>query len=147
MILEIPDPDVHAYDHAELSALAGCYVVTAYDTFGNESSRTAKLCLDNCPLYRLPNTFTPNGDGQNDLFTPILPYFFIDHINIRIFNRWGVLVYETSDPMINWDGRNMQNGKEVEEGTYHYVCEVYESRVAGVVKQSEPLSGYIQIIR
>ncbi len=147
MILEIPDPDVHAYDHADLQALAGCYVVTAYDTFGNESSRSAKVCLDNCPLYRLPNTFTPNGDGDNDLFTPILPYFFIDHINIRIFNRWGVLVFETSDPMINWDGRNMKNGKEVEEGTYHYVCEVYESRVAGVVKVSKPLSGYIQIIR
>ncbi len=147
LILEVQDPELHSYDHEDLDALAGCYVVTAFDTFGNESSKSKKFCLDNCPLYRLPNTFTPNGDGDNDLFTPILPYYFIDHIEIKIYDRWGVLVFRSEDPMINWDGRNVQNGKEVEEGTYHYVCKVYEERVSGIVKQKIPLSGYIQIIR
>jgi gliding motility-associated-like protein len=147
LIQEISNPNVLEFTHSELSTLAGCYAVTAYDTFGNESSRGNKTCLDNCPLYKLPNAFTPNGDGQNDLFTPILPYYFVDHIQIKIFNRWGNVVYQTNDPDINWDGTDFKTGEPVPEGTYQYICEVFEVRVSGVVRQPEPLSGYIQLVR
>ena len=54
--------------------------------------------------YRIPDIFSPNGDGQNDVFKP----FFLgnmDVVELRVYNRWGVLVFESSDPNNpGWDG-------------------------------------------
>jgi len=102
-------------------------------------------CVDNCPVYNLPNVFTPNDDGQNDRFIPF-PYRFIERINLQIYNRWGGLVFETSDPDINWDGTNLE-GKPLAEGVYYYGCEVYEQRLNGTVQRDKGLSGFIHIIR
>ncbi len=124
--------------------LAGCYAVTAIDTFFNESAFSNIECVDNCPFYELPNAFTPNGDGDNELFIPY-PYCFISSIDMKIFNRWGQLVFETTDPNINWDGTN-QKGQELAEGPYFYTCQVFEDRVSGV-NTGATLSGYIELVR
>ena len=134
------------YAHGQLEMLAGCYAVTAIDSFDNESEMSNIVCVDNCPLYELPNVFTPNNDGDNEWFIPF-PYRFIDHIDIRIFTRSGSLVYRTNDPDIRWNGTDQRSGRELKEGVYYYVCDVYESRVDGVRRQSPPLSGFIHIIR
>lgn len=135
------------YSHTNLESLAGCYAVTAIDSFYNASVFSNTVCVDNCSDYVLPNVFTPNGDGANDLYTPILPYRFIDRVNMQIFNSWGGLVFESTDPMLNWNGTDMHSGKDLEEGTYYYVCEVYEITVSGVQKIEKPLSGFIHLIR
>ncbi len=134
------------YTHFLDSSIAGCYVVTAVDTAGNESERKP-VCIDNCPCYILPNVFTPNQDGKNDIYTPILPYRFVDKVDMKIFNRWGNLVFETSNPMINWDGKDQKTNKEAKEGVYYYTCRVFEIRVDGVKESKEVLSGYIHLIR
>lgn len=136
-----------AYIHENLLSLAGCYAITAIDSFGNESIFSNVVCVDNCSDYNLPNTFTPNGDGFNDLFTPILPYRFIDHIDIKIFDSWGNLVYTASDPMINWDGIDASTGKNAAEGVYYYTCTVYEITVSGIQPFLEPYKGYIHLFR
>ena len=125
--------------------IAGCYAVTALDTFENESRFSNIICVDNCPTYELPNVFTPNGDSHNDLFIPF-PYRFVDHIELEVFNRWGEMVFKTEDPDINWTGKNM-DGKDLTEGTYFYSCKVYERRVAGVTLRPEILSGFIELVR
>jgi len=79
------------------------------------------------------------------LFKPF-PYRFIDRIELKIFNRWGGLVYETNDPDINWDGTNLE-GKNLKDGVYFYVCRVFETRVIGIVEQTDLLEGPIHIIR
>ena len=89
-------------------SIAGCYVVTAFDEFRNESSLGGRSCVDNCPLYELPNVFTPNNDGQNDEYTPFLPFRFVERIDIKIFNNWGNLVFETTDPFIRWEGKDQK---------------------------------------
>lgn len=132
--------------HEDLSTLAGCYAVTALDSVDNESAPSELICVDNCPEFILPNTFTPNGDGHNDVFRPFPPLLFIAEIDIKIFDRYGGLVFETNDPAINWDGRN-RNGDEVAEGVYYYVCNVIEERVDGEVPRTEPLEGFIHVIR
>jgi gliding motility-associated-like protein len=129
------------------SSLAGCYAVTAADSSGNESRFSNVACVDNCPCYHLPNVFTPNGDTRNDYFTPIKPYRFIGLVDMKIYNRWGTLVYQTEDPEIKWDGTDINNGKPVKEGVYYYVCQVYEVRVEGLRKNSNVLSGFIHLIR
>jgi gliding motility-associated-like protein len=128
------------------TSVAGCYAVTSIDSIGNESVFSNIVCVDNCPFYSLPNVFTPNGDGSNELFIPF-PYRFIASIDLQIYDRWGGLVFETTDPDINWDGTNLK-GEELAESTYFYVCKVFEQRVDGVVQTAgEPLSGFIHLIR
>ena len=145
LVASFDDSRVVTYEHNPDRGIAGCYAVTAVDTFLNESNLSNILCVDNCPLYNLPNTFTPNGDGQNDLFTPY-PFCFVESVEFQVFNRWGQLVYTTRDPGLNWDGRNLK-GQELAEGVYYYTCRVFEQRVAGITPAAGILSGYIELIR
>ena len=136
------------YTHVLSSrSLAGCYTVQAVRKNGNASLFSNKVCVDNCPLYNLPNTFTPNSDGQNDLFTPIHPYRFVEKIDMKIYNRWGNLVFQTTDPEISWNGYDYKTNKPLFTGVYYYVCDVYFQTIDGVQKTDKPLSGYIHLFR
>ena len=126
-------------------SVAGCYYVTALDSIGNESARSNVICVDNCPFYLLPNAFTPNGDGDNEIFKPI-NLRFIAKVDFKVFNRWGQLVFETDNPLLNWDGKNAK-GDALADGTYFYTCKVFEQRVGGAVLSNKILNGYIELIR
>ncbi len=145
LVAQIADAEVLTYNHQPDIGLAGCYVITAVDTSANESEFSNEICVDNCPSYQLPNTFTPNGDNQNDLFVPF-PYCFIESVEFQVFNRWGQMVYESMDPDLNWDGRNL-NGNELPAGTYYYTCQVFERRVNGIVPFPELLTGWIELVK
>jgi gliding motility-associated-like protein len=135
----------HTFIHQPELGIAGCYTVTAIDDAGNESPFSAVVCVENCPLYTLPNVFTPNGDGSNDLFIPF-PYRFVDRIDLKVFNRWGQLVFETTNPDIQWDGKNL-NGKELADGAYHYICYVYEQPSSSGGQTVRELKGFIELFR
>lgn len=138
------EPTVTEYKHFPTNGLAGCYAVAARDSAGNEGLPSPKACVDMCEYYRLPNIFTPNGDGKNDLYHP-LPYQFVDHIDMTITNRWGKVVFETTDPDINWDATDQNNGSALPDGVYYYRCTVYERRLTGI--EDRELSGTINIFR
>lgn len=146
LLAEQSDATNITFVHAVEAELAGCYAVSAVDSVGNESLLSNVVCVDNCPNYELPNAFTPNGDGANDLYTPFPGWRFVANVDMQIFNRWGNLVYKTDNPAINWNGNN-ESGQQLSEGTYFFVCKVYESRVGGVVLRPGVLSGYIELIR
>jgi gliding motility-associated-like protein len=55
-----------------------------------------------CELF-MPNAFTPNNDGVNDVFR-VKDHSFIKSFDIQIFNRWGQLVYKSKDPGRGWNG-------------------------------------------
>lgn len=126
---------------------AGCYYVTALDSiqYNNESDPSNIICIDNCPVYFLPNVFSPNRDGRNDFFTPLQPFLYVDSIDIKIFNRWGQIVFESTDPLINWDGIHKDSQKEVPEGVYYYTCKVYSTRLIGV--EATELKGSFHLFR
>jgi len=65
----------------------------------------------------VPNTFTPDGNGTNDEFR--VAYRSIKEYHIWIYNRWGKLVYESTDPAKGWDG--MIGNRPASEGAYYYV--------------------------
>jgi len=132
-----------AYIHVPEESMAGCYLVTGVDSVGNESSKLSRTCIDNCSYYDLPNVFTPNNDGQNDFFIPG-PYNFVEKIDIEIYDRWGVLMFKTQDPDINWDGRNMETKKIVPDGVYYYVCDVYEYRLTGL--EPRTILGFVHVL-
>jgi gliding motility-associated-like protein len=133
------------YSHFPKGSLAGCYAIAAIDSVGNKSPLSLTICIDNCPDYVLPNTFTPNGDGQNDIFKPY-PYRFVEKVNFEVFNKWGQLVFRTEDPNLSWNGKNL-NGDELAEATYFYKCIVFEKRLDGIVQSENVLSGFIELIK
>lgn len=141
--IKVIEANINEFKHFPKIGMAGCYYITAVDSFNNESPKSNLVCLDDCTYYELPNVFTPNDDGINDYFRPIEPYYFVEKIDIQIFNRWGQLMYETEDPDINWDGKNFRNGKLVSDGVYFYVCDVYENRLTGV--EIRHLNGFVHV--
>jgi gliding motility-associated-like protein len=140
----IPGSEMTEYNRDFQESIAGCYAITAIDSFGNESDFGESLCIDNCPLYELPNVFTPGGDGKNDFFKPF-PYKFVKDIDLVVFNRWGVEVFRTTDPDIRWEGYDQKNGKALSDGVYYYVCIVNEIRLTGIVPRE--IKSFVQLIR
>jgi gliding motility-associated-like protein len=92
--------------------LAGAYPVclSVYDRY----SCADTLC-DTIPVYVanlwVPNAFTPDGNGNNDVFHVVTTDMAPEDYNLRIFDRWGQLVFESSDPAQGWDGGNKNGGK------------------------------------
>ena len=68
-------------------------------------------------MLLIPNVFTPNGDGANDEFR--VAYRSLKEFHCWVYNRWGHLVYEWTDPAKGWDGTI--GGKPAAEGAYFYV--------------------------
>ncbi|MBN2595972.1 MAG: gliding motility-associated C-terminal domain-containing protein [Marinifilaceae bacterium] len=68
-------------------------------------------------LVQVPNVFTPNGDGRNDIFR--VKSQSLKSFSATIFNRWGKVIYEWRDPDGGWNGK--LNGKWATPGTYFYV--------------------------
>jgi len=129
---------------SDLFSLAGCYAITAVDSFENESIFSDSVCVDNCPEYELPNVFSPDGNSMNDKFIPF-PYKFIDKIDIEIYDRWGQLMFQTIDPDINWNGKYYKNNQDVSEGVFFYVCVVDMIRLSGI--ETKTLTGFIHLLR
>ena len=66
----------------------------------------------------MPNSFTADGDGVNDLFGPVVRGADQFGYKMEIFNRWGELVFQSTNININWDGANIDSGNYCEPGVY-----------------------------
>ncbi len=134
------------YEHHVPLSIIGCYAVTASDFNGNMSASSNIVCVssDACPLYRLPNVFTPNNDTYNDYWEPFPGFAGVERIDLIVFNRWGNLVYETNDPRFRWDGRNINTNKRCPDGAYLYICKVYEVTLEGI--RERKITGSVTII-
>jgi gliding motility-associated-like protein len=93
------------------------------DSFGSLSlnSNPDQTIIPGVNLF-IPDAFSPNGDGINDDFVIIHPVSL--RIEIEVFNRWGNLVFKSTDYQNNWDGRGIGNflGQELPVGTYFCSC-------------------------
>lgn len=136
----------NSYVYTSTTSIAGCFYITATDSTGNTSFSSDTICVDPCPLYELPNVFTPDNNGVNDLFHPLLPYRDVIDVEMKIFNRWGALMFETTDPDINWNGKRNNDGEEAPEGVYFYICKVNQASTTAELKQTL-LRGTIQLLR
>ena len=86
------------------------YTVTVTDDCGQSVSQ--EITVDPQCAIVVPNVFSPNGDGQNDVF--FIEGILASKSTVRIFNRWGQVVYESSNYRNNW------NGGDLPDGTYFY---------------------------
>ena len=98
----------------------GTYVVTGTDSFNCSNTYQFTLNTEFCPrepyCLIIPNVFTPNGDGENDIFKPNGTSF--EPKSMKIFNRWGQLIFEDYYGT-GWDGR-LPSGLKASDGTYLY---------------------------
>ncbi|HXU25887.1 MAG TPA: gliding motility-associated C-terminal domain-containing protein, partial [Bacteroidia bacterium] len=124
--------------------IAGCYVIVAVDSVGNQSPLDNETCTDNCPEYELPNIFTPNGDNVNDLYVPVKNRY-IQSVDFTLYNRWGEVVYENTNPALGWDGKSKQMKQPVPDGVYFYTCTVNERHFYGI--KEIKLKGFVQLIK
>lgn len=141
LIQTINDRNVQTYRHEPGDLIAGCYAVSAFDNIGNEGEKSVMVCVDSCNFYEIPNVFTPNGDAINDWLIAKTSGL-VEKIDFQLFNRTGMLIFQTSDPRINWDGT--YKGKIVSPGVYYYQCDVTERRITGA--ETFHLSGFVHVI-
>jgi gliding motility-associated-like protein len=94
------------------------YRLTAVSSAGCEQVAVISFIVVQ-PEVLLPNAFTPNGDGTNDSFGLIVREGTATIDIMQIYNRWGQLVFESTDPAARWDGRS--DGKDQASDTYLYV--------------------------
>jgi gliding motility-associated-like protein len=137
------------YLHHVGTTVIGCYAMTAVDSVGHVSEFSNTFCVkyDSCnSAYELPNIFTPNGDLKNDLFVPIKRLPSIDHIEMTIVNRWGRVVFTTTDPEINWGGLDKNTHQPCADGVYFYTCDVYANS-AECLPVKQTLQGSVTILR
>jgi gliding motility-associated-like protein len=88
-------------------------------------SDTATMIVSTGHGISIPNVITPNGDGLNDEL--IVTGFTIDELYLVIYNRWGQVMFETTDLNIRWNGTNNGNGM-CPDGTYYYVVKARTKR-------------------
>ena len=96
------------------------YTVTAYTQEGCPGSDNIFVRFIKGPDIYIPNAFSPNGDGLNDIFRP-LPVGIVEIEFFRVFDRWGKLMYATTTYMKGWDGT--VNGQKAGVGTYVWVIQ------------------------
>lgn len=78
--------------------------------------------LEVVPFY-VPNAFTPNNDGKNDVFFDGVPYMNLTSYDMKVFNRWGQVIYQTESFLRPWDGF-LPDGNPAPEGLYTYMIKI-----------------------
>lgn len=97
----------------------GTYIVTLTGYAGNCSNQfEATVEVEGTMSYLIPNVFTPNDDNSNDFFT--INAHNIKEVNVLIVNRWGNVVFESSDVKFKWNGKVNNSGESCADGVYFY---------------------------
>ncbi|MCX6270952.1 MAG: gliding motility-associated C-terminal domain-containing protein [Bacteroidetes bacterium] len=95
----------------------GTYSVYVYNRCGGNTD-SVKVDYKDCHCeITVPNVFTPNDDGINDAFVPLIDCR-LEQYSMTVFNRWGAIVFQTEDPGEVWDGTVHQT--RAAEGTYFW---------------------------
>jgi gliding motility-associated-like protein len=116
---------------------AGSYVATVFNVCGSEAD-TINIDLVNCNIW-LPDIFSPNGDGKNDIFRLVGDLSMVTELNFAIYNRWGERVFLTDDPYEGWDG--MYKGEKQDLGTFGYMVK------CNIGSRNVSLKGFMHLVR
>ena len=96
--------------------------LTVTDDFNCSDSYIAEVVAVEDYFIWSPSAFTPNGDGKNDLYIPRFHNIIEESFEFFIYDKWGKLVYETTDVNTGWDGIRIDNGKIANNSSYSYIA-------------------------
>jgi gliding motility-associated-like protein len=118
---------------------AGTYYIKAVNSFGCITIRAVTIKVDPPPPYSIsgPNVFTPNNDGVNDYFA-IKMDGFVSFGTVKIFNRYGQLLFTAKSPYDTWDGN--YNGRPLPAGTYYWVFEGTDQYYHTAIKKASSIT-------
>ncbi|HCT29667.1 MAG TPA: hypothetical protein DIW31_02785 [Bacteroidales bacterium] len=158
LVLDAYNPTVLTYQWSTSDNLSAITVfsnpqpqtiwVKVTDDKGCSNSDTIRISNADFKNLRIPAAFTPNGDGINDKwYFPAPPkgsqqdlYPYFDEVEVKVYNRWGKLVWESKKNFIAWDGNDL-SGKTLPMDSYHYIIKF---KVEG---QTYMYKGSITIVR
>lgn len=119
----------------------GSYTTTLHVTNDIGCTDYASYTVVGPPLVYIPSSFTPNNDGLNDVFAVVANSLL--EYEIKIFNRWGEIVFASTNPEEVWTGDTQYNTEYyAKDGVYSYVC-----RIKGFDSDSYQKKGFITLIR
>ncbi len=118
-----------------------CQYVESPDGCRDSLCKTVEVLKD-YSLY-VPNAFTPNHDGVNDVFAPVYTGYLASHYAFRIYDRWGILVFQTEEPEVPWTGNVMGGDYYANSDVYTWQLELKEDGNPELVK----FNGHVTLIR
>lgn len=122
----------------------GDYIVQLFveSQYGCLDSTTQLIQVKGDVLYYVPNSFTPDGDERNNVFSPVFTSGFIPgSYQFDVYNRWGEMVFSSQNPAIGWDG--YVNFVKCPEGMYTYSIKF----VASSTSQLQTISGHVNLLK
>ena len=128
----------HTYD------IPGFYPVVLIVTNADGCSDTAvvDITVHDYHTFYVPNAFTPNDNGLNDVFGPVYTNILTEGFEMLIFDRWGNLVYKTNDPAAGWNGRWKNTGEDAQQDVY-----VFKIKYTDNLFKTYEMLGHVSLIR
>lgn len=121
----------------------GTYWVNVTNDCGSDGD-TLEVTYQPCECHvYVPNTFTPNNDFLNDTFVPVLDCALLDSYELKIFNRWGEMVFMTRNQAVGWNG--MHNNRRAPQAVYAWTL-AYSAMENGQMTEKTQ-SGTIHLLK
>ena len=124
---------------------AGEYLITliSQSVNGCIDTTTQVLVINDDLLWFIPNSFSPNGDGINDIWKPVGNSVDLSSYSCKIYDRWGRLVFETADIDEGWRGNVDDSEYFSGASVFTYVIEI----TSATTEEKEEITGFITLIR
>ncbi len=117
------------------------YYLTTTDANGCTAMDSLLVTVDLiCGKYFIPNVFSPNADGENDVFYVYSNLKCVKDFSLKIYSRWGEMLFQTDDPQLGWNG--IHNGKTMNSDVF-----VYQLNMILIDKSEIIKSGNITLLR
>jgi len=122
---------------------SGNYIVyqTVITDEGCRDSIKSNLTLESIESFYIPNAFTPDGDGINEFLEPVFLNYRDENFLFTIYNRWGLVVFQTEDINEFWNGRAFNEGDLSPNGVYSYLIQA--TSVSG---KREQIVGHVSLL-
>ena len=125
----------------------GTFVITqiVMNQYGCRDTAMHEVIINGEPTIFIPNAFTPDGNGINDVFLPKM--FGVREFSMTIYNRWGDLIFISNDSEIGWNGKVDGIGETVKDDTYIYKIyirdlrgnpKIYKGKITVIKKGEQP---------
>jgi len=128
-----------SFTYNNISRPQTIYIKTENSTTGCFSINTLELQIENCPPTVF-NLFSPNGDGANEEFVIDGLKNVYTNYQLRIYNRYGSIIYKGNNSTPNWNGMHLNTNKKLPEGTYFYTLELNDA-------VNKPITGWVYLNR
>lgn len=124
---------------------AGSYILCqrAVSSDGCADTLCVELEVENSSLFYAPNTFTPDQDGLNEVFRPVYLGYLDNSYHLQVFDRWGVLIFETQDPEEGWTGAVNRGNFFAPDGVYLWQIELRDASLPEYVRYQ----GHVTLLR